>query len=131
MANTSEKQPWQQPDTCTAPYRIGHLCRHKVSSVVLGLIGISISHMIHIPTRLPHDVIVEEGLPPNLGPPTSRLLEEPEEKRRRQHRIAEEDGGKEQLQKQDMDHGSTPGYYKHGKREVKGSQREEGQWGKL
>ena len=90
-----------------------------------------------MPARLPHDVIVEEGLPPNPGPPTSRLLEEPDEKRRRQHRLADEDVGKEQLQKQDMHHGSTPGYYKQGfhmqgKRvNPGGSQREEGQEGKM
>ena len=80
--------------------------------------------MIHIPTRLPHDVIVEEGLPPNPGPPSSRSLEEPDEKRRRQQRHAEEDGAEE-------DYGSTPGYYKHGKREDEGSQREEGQGKKI
>ena len=41
MAKQSDKQPGQQPDNCTVPYRIGYLCRHRVSSVVLGLIVFS------------------------------------------------------------------------------------------
>ena len=71
--------------------------------------------------RLPHDIIVEEGLPPNPGPSSSRSTGDSQEKRRRLQDIAEEEKDAEE------DDGFSPGYYKRGKGEVEGNRTEEEQ----
>ena len=70
--------------------------------------------------RLPHDIIVEEGLEPNPGPSSSRSTGEPQEKRRALQETPEEEAAEE-------DDGFTPGYYKLGKGEVEGNRTEEEQ----
>ena len=75
---------------------------------MITLLSLFISfHNFHKPgtSRLPHDVLVEQGLPPNPGPISSsssndRAREDPE------------------------DDGSTPGLYSHGNVDCIGDQRE-------
>lgn len=63
--------------------------------------------------RLPHDIIVEEGLEPNPGPSSSRSTGEPQEKKRSLQETPEEEVAEE-------DDGFSPAYYKLGKGEAKG-----------
>ena len=66
----------------------------------------------HGNTRLPHDILVEQGLPPNPGPGGRQ------EKSSSSKKLIKEEAAEE-------DNGCTPGYYKHGKGEQKGNKTEE------
>ena len=71
--------------------------------------------------RLPHDIIVEEGLEPNPVPSSSRSTGDSQEKRRRLQELPEEE------EDANKDKGYSPGYYKLGKGEVEGNRTEEEQ----
>lgn len=125
-AKRNQKQKERRSKICTTSYHLGRVPLLHFGRVIVGLIGVFIFLINQNHIRLPHDIIVEDGLPPNPGPSSSRSTGDSQEKRRRLQDIAEKERDAE-------DDGFSPGYSMRGKGEVEvnRTEKEQGKRGNM